>query len=230
MTSGRPRSAGLAAWWVDVYTRTAPVDEAADRRGEVESDLHEQAAAAAARGTPARRVSWEIAGRLVRGMPADLAWRVEVEQAPGRLRWHLQHPATVYAAALLVLIPLGLVADGTRTRGDVHRWSAAGALGLAALVGCAVVVAFGLVSLAYLRPSLGALRRVGARRVRPFLVCVMSFLWALAGVWRFVPNELSTVSALAWGFFGVALVAYLLAITVQAVVWLLRVDLRKVSS
>ena len=161
MTSGRPRIAGLASWWVDVYTRTAPVDEAADRRGEVESDLHEQAAAAAARGTPARRVSWEIAGRMVRGMPADLAWRVEVEQAPGRLRWHLQHPATVYATALLVLIPLGLVADGTRTRGDVHRWSAAGALGLAALVGCAVVVAFGLVSLAYLRPSLGALRRAG---------------------------------------------------------------------
>jgi hypothetical protein len=228
MTSGAPRAASLARWWVALYTRSAPLDAAADRQAEVASDLFEHVAAAGVPAAPKRRIGWEIAGRLVRGVPADLTWRVEVEQAPGRLRWHLRHPTTVYAMALLVQVPLGLTADASR-RG-VNGWSAAGVLGLSAVTGYAVVLGFGLVSLAYLRPSVAGLRRTDSRRVRAFLVGAMSFLWALAGIWRFVLGPLSGVSTLAWVLFGVALVAYLLSIVARAIGWLSRVDLRKIPS
>jgi hypothetical protein len=213
-------------WWVGLYTRAAPADAAAGRYAEVQSDLHEQATTALADGVPRAQLNREIVGRVVRGVPADLAWRLDSELAPGRLRWHLQHPTTVHTLALLVLVPLALTAD--RMREHVDRWTAAGAVGLAAVVGCAGVVGFSMVSFAHLRP--GSTGWTSGRAVRAFLVGAMSFCWALSGVWRFVPTPLAEVSTVAWVGFGAALLAYLVARAAQLTCRIARLDVRKISS
>lgn len=227
MTGRRPiRGAKVALWWVGTYTRTAPAEVAVDRRDEVRSDLHEHSMAGLADGATRAQLDRQIVGRVVRGVPADLAWRVTTELSAGRLRWHLQHPTTVHSLALLMLVPLGLTADKLRDR--VHGWTAAGPVGIVTLVGCSAVVAFSLVSFAHLRPDTA--RRVDARRVRAVLVGAMSFSWALAGVWRFAPTSLAIVSTVAWVGFGAALLAYLVTRGAPLLIRLTGLALGKVSS
>ena len=56
-----------ATRWCEWYTGGLLPDAASDRRAELASDLHDQAADGASQ--------WDVASRWLRGMPADLSWR-----------------------------------------------------------------------------------------------------------------------------------------------------------
>jgi hypothetical protein len=222
MSFWQARAIGFASWWTQTYTRTAPIADAIDRRAEVESDVYEQLAVARGRD---RRTTWAMASRVVRGMPADIAWRLAVERAPGRLRWHLAHPATVFGSSFLLLLPLGLAADLSREY--ELAWSAFVTWMTNALA--AGIVAFGVVSMAGRRVSWGFLRW-DLRGWRVFALCSMSFLGAVSAVWRLAPLPLEAVAALAWAGFGLALIGYATTVVAGLARHTREIDFRKVSS
>ncbi len=225
MTAQRPWGVRLARWWVAAYTATAPPTEAADRRDEIESDLAEELAAA--RGETAG-VSVRIAGRVLRGAFADVAWRLSVERAPGRAGWHLAHPATVLGVLGAVLVPLTVLGDVLRRPATPGGDEFLGAVQVAVVVVGAAVVA--IASATVLRRALGG-RPATAVTGRSLLGSVrrwsrlgMCVTWALAAVWRFGAGGLGLVSAVAWGAFGLLLVTWT---TLAAVQGLLRVVRRE---
>ena len=114
----------LTVWWLRVYTRGLPAELRDRRRGEIESDVHEQLAEA--HGRPG--AMWEVVGRTARGAVDDLAWRreqgstmdVSSGTASGLRRvWAAMTQAWFApAAALLVVFNVGLaVAIGTEDAG-----------------------------------------------------------------------------------------------------------------
>jgi len=66
-------AASFADWWTRAYTRGLPADVSAERRAEIASDVFEQFADDGA----ARATGTAIVGRTLRGVPADLTWRIE---------------------------------------------------------------------------------------------------------------------------------------------------------
>jgi hypothetical protein len=74
--------------WTAAYTKGLPSELRAARRAELASDAWEQL------HDPANATTWRVLGRLVRGVPGDLAWRAET-------RYHLggfMSTATTFAA------------------------------------------------------------------------------------------------------------------------------------
>jgi hypothetical protein len=69
------RVAALVAAWVRFYTRELPPAVAQRRAEELGADLHDHIAHERARGTSERRIALSILSRMVRGLPADGAWR-----------------------------------------------------------------------------------------------------------------------------------------------------------
>jgi hypothetical protein len=69
------RMAGLASRWVRFYTRDLPTPVARRRVAEIDADLHDHIAHERADGVGERRIAGGIASRMVRGLPADVAWR-----------------------------------------------------------------------------------------------------------------------------------------------------------
>jgi len=221
MTAGRPWGARLALWWARVYTATAPRADASDRRAEVAADVGDEVRAAG-EGSPRAVVSGQILSRMLRGVPADVLWRLSIERAPGRAAWHLAHPATLMGTATVLLVPLVLVGDVLRSpsRGNAGR--------LLDLVHACIV----LLSAAILAVALtAALRRLVvpspgrrdrgalslARRAAGFGVCV---LWAAAALWRFAPGPWERLAAAAWAAFAACLLAWLgLSVLVSATTW-----------
>lgn len=102
--------ARFATWWVETITRTAESATALDRRAEIASDVHEQLTDAWQRDASAAG-SRAVVGRVVRGMPADLAWRTGLEIRPSRFAWHLRNPSTAITSLLVLLFPLNMAAD-----------------------------------------------------------------------------------------------------------------------
>jgi hypothetical protein len=92
--------------WVACYTRGLPEAVRDARRAELRSDLHEHLRQAAGDGHGRLRVWLQVLGRMVRGMPDDLAWRF-AQRAPAPRR---QLPAWLFdwlvtpAAVLGVLV------------------------------------------------------------------------------------------------------------------------------
>jgi hypothetical protein len=66
-------AASFADWWTRAYTRGLPTEVSAERRAEIASDVFEQYADDGA----ARATGTAIVGRTLRGVPADLSWRIE---------------------------------------------------------------------------------------------------------------------------------------------------------
>ena len=60
-------------WWVRLYTSGLSSGERGDRRDEIESDHHEHTHSS---GTQSGDTAWQVLGRMVRGLPADVAWRL----------------------------------------------------------------------------------------------------------------------------------------------------------
>jgi hypothetical protein len=69
------RMAELVARWVRFYTRSLPAPIADRRIGEIDADLHDHIAHERAHDTKEGRIALGIAGRMVRGLAADAAWR-----------------------------------------------------------------------------------------------------------------------------------------------------------
>jgi hypothetical protein len=110
------RMARLVVRWVRFYTRDVPTEIALRRAEEVGADLHDHIADERARGTGDRRIALSILSRMVRGMPADVAWlgqhavatkRPASNEADGTGRRAFRWAARFgLVTALLLMVPL----------------------------------------------------------------------------------------------------------------------------
>jgi hypothetical protein len=93
------RMANLVGRWARLYTRGLPAPTAQRRLDEIDADLHDHIAHERAQGTSDGRIALSIAGRMLRGLAADVSWR-------GRTT--AQRPAVRVAlvTALILLVPL----------------------------------------------------------------------------------------------------------------------------
>jgi hypothetical protein len=100
--------ARLVMWWVRRYTRDLPPEAAARRADEIAADLHDHVAHERGAGTGERRIALQIVSRMVRGLPADTAWRRRHRPATGR------QPVAraAWATAAILLVPAGAMLSG----------------------------------------------------------------------------------------------------------------------
>lgn len=77
------RAAAIVARWVRLYTRRLPARVAERRVEEVGSDLCDHIEFERARGAPERGIALSVVSRMVRGVPADVAWRQHVHPLEG---------------------------------------------------------------------------------------------------------------------------------------------------
>lgn len=91
--------------WVSFYTWGLPPDLRDSRRSEIESDLWEQQSDAARAGGSNREVAWVAIHRLVRGMPADLVWRVGTGEALAQILSFLFALSAIVGFCLAFLNP-----------------------------------------------------------------------------------------------------------------------------
>lgn len=226
--------ARLAVWWVDAITRTAPESVAADRRAEIRSDVFEQREAGAAGGVATQQIQRAIVGRVLRGVPADLAWRLSVELTAERWRWHLRNTATVITVLMVVMLPINAVADSVPSRlpGLLSIYSAV--WGLTFLVGWIQIGVAGAAVAARLVPGfLDGVPDVSALpllvRARRRVLTVMGVALAVSAVGRLSESEaFSRIAGVGWFAFVVTLPV----LVALSVVGLVRRGLhfRKISS
>jgi hypothetical protein len=97
----------LVRAWTRAYTWRMPPECRARRRAEIESDLWECASAGEHAGA---HLVLQIAGRLLRGIPHDLRWRIEqADRVERRLAGVVAFSATVVIlGAAFFILPLML--------------------------------------------------------------------------------------------------------------------------
>jgi hypothetical protein len=102
------RMARLVARWVRFYTRDLPPAIAERRIDEIRADLHDHVAHERADGAEERRIALGIAGRMVRGLPADAAWRRHTIARHSTARELMKRSAVRVAlvTACILLVPL----------------------------------------------------------------------------------------------------------------------------
>ena len=71
----------LVRGWVRLYTRDLPPAAAERRRDEIAADLHDHVDHDRSAGVGERRIALRVAGRMVRGVPADASWRRTVARS-----------------------------------------------------------------------------------------------------------------------------------------------------
>lgn len=108
-------AASLVRRWAALYTLGAPEAGRDRRRMEVESDVWEHEQDRLAAGVASSLIALEVLGRMVRGMPADLFWRLKLEGPTVQLNIPFERVAGVALLALLVLIPIAVGIDGYDT-------------------------------------------------------------------------------------------------------------------
>ena len=219
MTGDPAWGARLAVGWARRLTATAPADAAVERRAEINSDVYEHLTSAPGAGLSTLRTSWSVASRAIRGVPADLAWRLRLEVTSHRLGWHLRNSSTVITSLFVVMVPINLLADATPLRLPALLPARAGLWTLTMLLGWSLIV-FALAS---------TISRIAKRRtdqsstlpslafdarLRRRVTVVMGVAWAASAVGRFAPQPaLVHASAVAWAAFGVSLACYLVLVT-----------------
>jgi hypothetical protein len=217
LTPGDLLGGRVALWWAGVYTATPDPQLACERRDELRADLHDHLQQGLAEGVGLAQLSREMLGRSLRGAPADVVWRVEVEWARDGLRSLAAEPVTVLGALFVALLPITLLADSARRFGFVPeqvREVLTVVCGMLYTVAIAyALVAAGMRAVGGRRPSGRPLRR----RLSRLLGLAMFASFALSGIWRFAPDPFGQISAWAWAVFGVTLVANCLALIVRAV-------------
>ena len=111
MNNARPLaiSEGLTRTWVSAYTAATPSGVRVSRRAEIDSDLweHEQAALAAQQGSLS--TAREVLGRLLRGVPDDLMWRLRMGGFEMQSRFVIERTTGV---AMLLIVLLAVAAIG----------------------------------------------------------------------------------------------------------------------
>ena len=230
------RGVRVALWWLGVYTRTLPAELREDRRDELRSDLHEHTAAMAGAGYSRWRASRHVVARLLRGAPADLWWRVEVEWERDRLATLLAHPSTLVTFLFALLLPVNIVWDALWGMSGPVEPIVTGLRFVVWTLACAIVV-YVVAVVAFWATTGGSSERADrwaevtrTQRVLRVTVPTMFFLYALAGLWRESPDPLAQVSAVAWGLFGVTLLVNLFCFGISAVSRRNRLHLGKVPS
>ena len=113
----------LVARWVQIYTRNLPPPVAERRISEIDADLHDHLTHERAHGTADWRIGLGIAGRMLRGLPADASWRNQMidrhttqkEPMKPSKPAHRSVLRVALVTALVLLVPLigMLVSDGT---------------------------------------------------------------------------------------------------------------------
>ena len=113
------RMAAVVAWWARRYTRDLPDSVARRRIDELEADVHDHIAHERADGAGEARIALGIAARMLRGLPADAAWRRSVARSTTpevsrmrRITRSLVRIGLVTACILLVPAVGMLVSDG----------------------------------------------------------------------------------------------------------------------
>lgn len=221
MTATDLLGARIALGWSALLTATGPGEACGDRRAEIASDVFEQVAAAGAVGQSNTRLSWSITGRALRGVPRDIAWRVQLEAAPARWEWHLRHPSTMLTFLLVTTVPITLVADGARTR--IPRLHPIfDLLWAVTLAMCWVMLAFATAAGAHRVHATGASLPSSAHtwvtQLARGVTALMAISWAASGIGRFVPGSIlfHALSTVAWAIFGASLLAYLVLLLARS--------------
>ncbi len=88
----------VAQSWTAIYTRGLLAEVAERRRDEIRSDLFEHSLEAGV----GRAQQVQVVGRVLRGIPADVAWR-RVARAPSRRRFGTGEPRALSGPTTLVL-------------------------------------------------------------------------------------------------------------------------------
>lgn len=107
----------LTRAWVRFYTLGVARTNRERRRGEIESDLWEHRGDALDGGTRPARIGLQILGRLLRGVPSDIAWRVRAEGA----HMSLNIPVNRAMGGLLLLMAVLLFVAGSINGYDTSR-------------------------------------------------------------------------------------------------------------
>jgi hypothetical protein len=94
----------LARAWVALYTRGVSAAARDARRAEIACDLWEQRHDQRADGRPAPLIAADVLGRVIRGAPSDLAWRVE-HRRRGAASRRLRHAGAVARAHRWTVFP-----------------------------------------------------------------------------------------------------------------------------
>jgi hypothetical protein len=129
------RAVSAICAWVALYTRGLPVDLAMDRRDLVESDLWDEAQEAAWLGETSglARQRWS---RWLRGMPADLSWRIEqqrrITKMPRRadMRISKGQAAAIGVVTILYVVMIAGLLSSASFREWTGMWPALVGLGL----------------------------------------------------------------------------------------------------
>jgi hypothetical protein len=152
---------------------------------------------------------------VLRGIPADLTWRLEIEWTPARLRWHLRHPGTIVSwlfVPLVLVTLLEIPAERLVPAPHLLNMTLRNASLLLAVCLLGFVLAAAVWQLAVRRaaPEDAPAARLGRLpRMRRAMTTLLGICLALAGLWRFAPGPLGQVGAYAWAAFAVCLLLYL---------------------
>lgn len=109
---------GLTRTWVGLYTTGLGTDDREDRRAEIVSDLWEHQRDAEGEGTRHPLIGLSIIGRVLRGIPADLLWRTNMEGPKMEIRIPFERLAGGLLLAMIVLMMITLAIDGYDTSAD----------------------------------------------------------------------------------------------------------------
>ncbi len=181
------RSARLVLAWVGLYTRGVATKAAHDRRAEIEADLWEEAMTSLAHGPPGSLAPQRLS-RLVRGMPADLAWRFEHRAGRIAEREIVMRPSIgewlLIAVAASMCLWAVIAAGSLVLNPNPENWSSWGPVGLT------VAGSLGLLGLALVigRPAVGF-----------GVLVIAAVLGGLAMPWAFYgPAFLALVGGIRW--------------------------------
>lgn len=106
------QAAALVARWVRSYTDGLPRHVADRRVEEVDRDVVDHVEDERARGTAGVLIALHVLSRLVRGLPADAAWRREIQSRQG-------HPLMLFRTLIaLFFAGLGVTAAMAGESGD----------------------------------------------------------------------------------------------------------------
>lgn len=156
------RMAALVAAWARLYTRGVPAPVARRRIEELDADLHDHMAHERAAGTAEWRLVLALASRMLRGLPADAAWRRRAINAKEAKMSPVRRSATRIAVVTVavLLVPLAAMPFD-----DGPGWSL-----------------FDFVLAAVLLVGSGALLELAARRPRAIALRVAAVVLGVAAI------------------------------------------------
>lgn len=170
------RVAGLVRRWVRSYTQTLPASIAERRAEEIGADVADHIAHARSTGASDHHIAISVLSRMVRGAPADVAWRNEHDRAFADRRLTGGGPMNTDTTAYRIAVAVSLGAA------LFLAWGVA-AMGIIGAEGDPFdrlyfgVVAIGILSalLARFRPA-GMVRALSATAIAQAAVAVLALL------------------------------------------------------